>query len=149
VGPLLCCVDNSDGARAAVRVAKTLASKLGLDLVLVHVEPPADLPGVSAAAAGHERLVEEELERGTALVARLARETGAEDAERRVAVGPTAEAIIAICEEKRAELVVLGSHGRAGLRAAVLGSVSGKVAAAAPCPCLVVPPTAERPFLAG
>jgi nucleotide-binding universal stress UspA family protein len=149
VGPLLCCVDDSDGARAAVRVAKTLARKLALELVLVHVEPPADLAGVSAAPAGHERLVEEELEDGTALVARLARETGVEDAGRRVEVGPTAKAIVAICEKERAELVVLGSHGRAGFRAAVLGSVSGEVAAAAPCPCLVVPPTVERPFLAG
>jgi hypothetical protein len=39
-------------------------------------------------------------------------------------------------------LVVIGSHGRSGIRAALLGSVSSTVAARAPCPCVIVPPTA-------
>jgi nucleotide-binding universal stress UspA family protein len=40
-------------------------------------------------------------------------------------------------------LLVVGSRGRGALRAAVLGSVSGTLAASAPLPVLVVPPTAR------
>jgi hypothetical protein len=38
---------------------------------------------------------------------------------------------------------VVGSRGRGALSAAVLGSVSGALAATAPLPVLVVPPTAS------
>jgi hypothetical protein len=42
-----------------------------------------------------------------------------------------------------AALLVVGSRGRGALRAAVLGSVSSALAATAPLPVLVVPPTAR------
>ncbi|MEV0966083.1 universal stress protein [Streptomyces sp. NPDC049910] len=38
-----------------------------------------------------------------------------------------------------AELVVVGTHGRTGLRRLVLGSVSGEVPHTAECPVAVVP----------
>jgi nucleotide-binding universal stress UspA family protein len=149
VGPIVCCVDDSGGARAALRAAHRLAEALGLELVLLHVEPTANVPGVSAAPAAHERLLAEEIREANALLERLVREDGLEGVRRRVEVGRAAGSIVAVCEEEDAELVVLGSHGRRGVRAAVLGSVSAEVAAKAPCPCVIVPPAAaERPFLA-
>jgi nucleotide-binding universal stress UspA family protein len=141
MGPIVCCLDDSDGARRALATARELAAGLGLELVLVHVAPPTEAPGVSAAAAGQERLREEELRAGDELLARLAREAGVTGPpRRRTAVGDAAGAIVAVCEEEGAGLVVVGSRGRRGIAAAVLGSVSATVAATAPCPCVVVPP---------
>lgn len=144
VGPIICCLDDSDGARRALTVAGGLATRLGVELVLVHVEPPTSTaPGLGAATAGAERLRDAEFREGEHLLERLAREAGLFGSRRRTTVGPSAAAIVSICEEERAELVVMGSRGRGELASALLGSVSTAVAASAPCPCVIVPPGAR------
>lgn len=149
VGPIVCCIDNSEGARRAWEVGQRLAQRLELDLVLVHVEPPTEAPGVSAATAGQQRLHEAEARDAEAVLEKFARENGiGAGVRRRTAVGDAAARIVAICDEEQAELVVLGSRGRGGVASALLGSVSTSVAARVSCPCLTVPPTAAgRPFL--
>ena len=54
--PIVCPIDDSDTARSALRIAAELARTLNAPLVLVHVAPPTEAPGVSAAPAGQERL---------------------------------------------------------------------------------------------
>jgi nucleotide-binding universal stress UspA family protein len=145
MGPVLCCLDDSEGARHALAVARMLATRLGLELVFVHVEPPTEAPGVSAAPAGQPRLREAELQDAESLLARLAREAGLGSGLRtRTAIGDAAKQIVAICGEEGASFVVLGSRGRGSLASAVLGSVSTEVAARAPCPCVIVPPSADQ-----
>jgi nucleotide-binding universal stress UspA family protein len=46
--------------------------------------------------------------------------------------------IQAVAKEIKADLVVIGSHGRRGLSRALLGSVAEKVVRTAPCPVLTV-----------
>jgi nucleotide-binding universal stress UspA family protein len=46
--------------------------------------------------------------------------------------------IVAAASETKADLVVIGTHGRRGLAHALLGSVAEKVVRAAPCPVLTV-----------
>jgi nucleotide-binding universal stress UspA family protein len=41
------------------------------------------------------------------------------------------------------QMIAVGSRGRGPVRRALLGSVSARLAATAPCPVLVVPETAE------
>jgi nucleotide-binding universal stress UspA family protein len=150
MGNVICCVDGSDAARSALHVARRLVERLDLELVLLHVQPPTEAPGVSAAPAGQQRLHEAEMQDAEALLAGIAHEHElGQDVRRRAEIGPAADSILAVCAEERAELVVLGSRGRGGLKAALLGSVSTKVAAHAPCPCVIVPPDAgELTFLA-
>lgn len=116
---------------------------------LLHVEPATELPGVSAAAGGQARLREEELDDARRLLDELVREAGlGADATLHAEIGDPVERILAACADESVQLVVLGSHGRRGVKAALLGSVSRDVAASAPCPCLIVPPqAADRPFL--
>jgi nucleotide-binding universal stress UspA family protein len=142
---ILCCVDDSQEARDAVRVARGLADRLALDLVLLHVAPPITQPGVSAAPRGQERLAETERENAQELLRTIARELGlTAEVELRVEVGEPAQGVLAVCEQEHAEMVVLGSRGRGGLKATLLGSLSKDVAGRASCIVVVVPPGAAE-----
>ena len=48
------------------------------------------------------------------------------------------EAITNLAKEQNADMIVIGSHGRTGLRRLLMGSVAEKVIGFAPCPVLVV-----------
>ena len=58
--------------------------------------------------------------------------------EGRIEVGDPREVLVAQAESERADLIVLGSHGRTGLTKLMLGSVSSHVVTHAPCSVLVV-----------
>jgi len=59
-------------------------------------------------------------------------------ARRRVKVGAPAATIVAEAQEARADLIVMGTHGRTGLSHLLLGSVAEAVIRKAPCPVLAV-----------
>ena len=52
--------------------------------------------------------------------------------------GQAAEEISRFATENNVDLIVIGSHGRSGIRKAILGSVSHAVANQAPCPVTIV-----------
>lgn len=55
-----------------------------------------------------------------------------------VQVGRPENRIVARAEDKGTDVIVMGSHGRSGLRRVLLGSVTEGVIRRAPCPVLVV-----------
>jgi nucleotide-binding universal stress UspA family protein len=48
------------------------------------------------------------------------------------------EEIVRAAKSKKADLLVMGTHGRTGVARFFLGSVAGRVVAGAPCPVLTV-----------
>ncbi|HET9232716.1 MAG TPA: universal stress protein [Candidatus Eisenbacteria bacterium] len=58
--------------------------------------------------------------------------------ERRVVHGNPYLEIVRLAEEESVDLIVLGTHGRSGLKHFLIGSVAEKVLRKAPCPVLVV-----------
>jgi nucleotide-binding universal stress UspA family protein len=52
--------------------------------------------------------------------------------------GEAYEAVVKVAKEQAVDVIVLGSHGRTGLRRLLMGSVTEKVIGYAPCPVLVV-----------
>ncbi len=52
--------------------------------------------------------------------------------------GPAAVSIVHAAEELPADLIVMTTHGRSGLKNALLGSVTERVVRTAPCPVLTV-----------
>jgi nucleotide-binding universal stress UspA family protein len=148
---ILCGVDGSPDADAAVTVAARMAATLGARLVLVHVAEPVVVPyshaapfgGLSAAgpwAAEEQRVAQKE--DGFRLLEQVADSAGLRDVDLRVELGMPAERLAELADDENAELIVVGSRGRGAFRAAFPGSVSTSVLGLATCPVLVVPPGA-------
>ena len=56
----------------------------------------------------------------------------------KVLEGPIADSIVDQAKEWQSDLIVVGSHGRTGIRRFLLGSIAGKVASLAPCSIEIV-----------
>jgi nucleotide-binding universal stress UspA family protein len=52
--------------------------------------------------------------------------------------GDPADGIIRVARSKRADLIVMGTHGRRGISRVLMGSVAARVVAGAPCPVMTV-----------
>lgn len=147
IRPVLLAYDGSPDARAAIRAAGHLFP--GAPAVVLYAREP--LEAVAAHLEGHPELEELRLddiraldasERVAAEGAEQARGVGLDAAPRVAATGQTAaEAIVEAADAVDAAAIVLGSRGRRGLRAAVLGSTSTAVLHRSGRPTLVVPPT--------
>jgi len=61
----------------------------------------------------------------------------------RVLEGRPADALVAHATEEPPNYLVMATHGRTGLRRALVGSVAEAVVRRSPCPVVVVPPGAD------
>jgi nucleotide-binding universal stress UspA family protein len=146
--PILICYDGSESARTAIRVAAGLlgpSSAIVLDVAPLFT--PAERYAVAASAASAVELehvhAEEAVERA-AEGADIARAAGFSATPRGSVAVSTWEGILGVAEETRARAIVIGSHGRSGVREFVVGSVSHDLMQHSSLPVLVVPPQTRR-----
>ncbi|HZU99183.1 MAG TPA: universal stress protein, partial [Planctomycetota bacterium] len=143
--------DFSPGARAALEHAIAFAARFGARLYLFHSvevrekgdpDVPHDPARVDDFYELAERRAREELEalRGRLEAPRAAPVSIVEC----VRIGVPADEIVAFAEEKGADLIIVGTHGRTGLRRVLVGSVAESVVRRAPCPVLAVRVTEEE-----
>ena len=140
-------VDGSESAIKAVTLAAGLSKNFGSQLVLAHVVQVSAIAEQAIKMSATEHLKEnpktimEKLSQDVLDQARQhALQAGAsEDGIATVtADGDQARQIIEAAKRLKSDLIVVGSRGRGRLEGLLLGSVSQKVAALAPCPCLIV-----------
>lgn len=141
---ICCAVDFSDPSRFAMEEAADLAKRCCAELTLVHVYEPPPPVSMDALAAGESTLFWEalavDLERSLAAWrAEAARRAGVPVASV-LLVGRAAPEILAWAREHGTDLLVVGTHGRLGLKRLVLGSVAEHVVRQAPCPVFVIRP---------
>ena len=139
---IVCASDFSSASRKAVATAVTLAKANRAAVILVHVVAPI----VRLAPDQYvPSTTWEEIEIGTRAwaqrqIEKLAtkiKKTGIRAAALLVE-GEAAVEIVRVARSKRADLLVLGTHGRTGLSKMFLGSVAERVVATAPCPVVTV-----------
>ncbi len=123
----------------AVDMAKSNRAELYLAHVLTPVVPMAGDGYVSPQVyADIEAAARGDAEKRIASLANRARKRGAPRVHTLLLDGVPHEQIARAAKSRRADLVVIGTHGRTGLAKLFLGSVAGRVVSAAPCPVLTV-----------
>lgn len=136
-------VDDSPHSQAALDFVKRMKWPSGTRIIVLAVCQP-QVVAYSMADAGVASWVQSaEVERTQEyeeLAARAERElqgTGF-TTEARVLHGDPREALVSTAMDERADLVVVGSHGRTGFEKMMMGSVASHVVAHAPCTVMVV-----------
>lgn len=135
--------DFSKASGAAFKKAVEMAKADRAELMLVHVVSP--IVPVAAGEGYVSPKMYEEIAASTrgwaqkqlAKLLATAKQAGVR-AKGFVLEGAAHEQIVRFAKSKRADLIVLGTHGRSGLAKLLLGSVAGRVVASATCPVLTV-----------
>jgi nucleotide-binding universal stress UspA family protein len=127
------------GLKEAIRLARDERARLRL----VHVLDETPMLGMMEEGVDLTPFLKDLGQRGRAILERarrLAEESGvaAEAVTEESAGGPAADAILREAKKWRADLIVMGTHGRRGLSHVVLGSEAERVVRLSPVPVLLV-----------
>jgi len=146
---ILCPVDFSECSHHALEQAIALGREYRAPVIAVHafaIAPVTDriivgAPIVLEPAHGSSEMCD-------ALTIELRRfvdtvDTGGAVVQVEIAEGDAVDAIVRASQARRADLIVMGTHGRTGIDRLMLGSVAESVLRKAVCPVLTVPRRAE------
>lgn len=140
LGKILCPVDFSAGSNAALELATRLAIANGSELVLAHAY---QFPGIAATEpmmAG--RVIQMQIDnekRALHAAGEDARKLGATRVTTKFLEGTAWHELVELATADRGfDLIVMGTHGRTGLKRLLIGSVAEKVVRHAPISVLVV-----------
>jgi nucleotide-binding universal stress UspA family protein len=137
-------VDFSPHSAEAVRVAADIAEQYHGSITLVHVHDPLPyaLPSeFDVFTPAQEARLIAEFEKRLAVTQRAAESAGAQRVETRLLHGQPSTAIVDAARSGQFDLIVMGTHGRTGIKHALLGSVAERVVRNAPCPVLTAKAT--------
>lgn len=134
-------VDFSECSVFALRYAANLAEKIGASLILAHVASSLIAPPEMEYVQLDLRKFRGEVEKHAKakLVALAQKEIpAAVPASPMVRHGAPWEEITKLAKGRKADLIIIGTHGYTGFKHMILGSTAEKVVRYAGCPVLVV-----------
>ena len=134
-----------DGSKPSLKAVQFVLDHLDwyrgrpeVELVTVHLPVP-QLPRMGMAV-GKRQIENYYREEGEAMLAPARKKLDAAGVayQAHVLVGPVAEAIVKHANDKRCDLVAIGTHGRSALGKALIGSTATKVLHISDVPVLLV-----------
>jgi nucleotide-binding universal stress UspA family protein len=132
--------DFSHASDAALQHAEAIARQQQARLVILHVEEPPLAYGGGELYYG---LPEPSSERIMKMLEDVQPSDGSLEFCHKLTMGDPASEIVRIAEEEKADMIVLGTHGRTGMSRLLMGSVAEAVVRRSPSPVLVYRETAK------
>ena len=133
--------DGSKLAHAAAEFAADLAKQHGAQVVGIYVIDPFPYIGIGdASAVGLQAYMSEAKAAATQSlddIRKACEARGVSFAGDTIERNVTYEGILETCDAEGCDLIVMGSHGRKGVQALILGSVAQKVLTHAKVPVLI------------
>ena len=141
IARILVPVDFSTHSSEAVRFAADMSRRYEASLELVHVFHVTTyaLPE-GYVVPSNEQLehVMKELESQLAAAKQAAAEAGARSAQTTLIQGGVTTEILRFAKERECDLIVMGTHGRTGMKHLLMGSVAEQIVRVASCPVLTL-----------
>ena len=144
---ILCPIDLSDASGHALKHAAASARWYGAQITVVHVYSiPVPWGAAAGAPAALPILPAVQPEEIIAEVRRFSADVLGDDSpDIVVKEGSPAKEIVRLADERQADLLVMGTHGRGGFERLFLGSVTEKVLRTTNRPVLTVSPRIQTP----
>jgi nucleotide-binding universal stress UspA family protein len=137
---ILLATDFSEVSRRALPYAAAIASRYGSKIYLVHVIPPGARMSMPIEPFPPE-LEDDRVKAGREMMDFLRGDPlGGIPREVVLEQGPIRDALSSLIQRGDIDLLILGTHGRGGLKKVFLGSVAEELFRLAPCPVLTVGP---------
>ena len=134
---LLVCLDLTEDSVRVLERARALAASTGGTLTLLHVVEYVPVEPMGEALLPAVQIEAELAERATAQIAELANRLSLGAAERLVLTGNIKSEVVRVAQEKRCDLIVIGSRERHGV-SILFNFTEDTVLHAAPCDVLAV-----------
>ena len=140
---VLVATDFSEPSATALEYGRALARTFNASLHVLHVVDNvfAQAMLADAAPANYAGLLQEIEESGRKQLEAIVREDDRRELHATPVLltytGPAA-GIVSYAKQRDVDLIVMGTHGRAGFSHVLMGSVAEKVVRSAPCPVLTV-----------
>jgi universal stress protein A len=133
-------IDFSEFSEHALDFAVELAGKLDATIHLIHAISIPAIGVPELGAAWSPTMIDDLVTSGTKAMTKLAddRRKVARIGEAVVQLGDPRDLILKAAADLHADLIVMGTHGRRGIRRALLGSVAEAVVRTAPCPVMTI-----------
>ena len=134
---LLVCLDLTEDSVRVLERAKALAAASGGTLTLLHVVEYVPVEPMGEALLPAVQIEAELAERATTQIAELANRLSLGAAERLVLTGNIKSEVVRVAQERRCDLIVIGSRERHGV-SILFNFTEDTVLHAAPCDVLAV-----------
>lgn len=133
-------VDFSQASKEAVRRSALMARTYGADVHLVYGYVLPEVATFDGSMASVATETEELVEGKEKALAKMVKDVEADDVVDSITATqlPPAQAIVTEAEERDAQFIFVGSHGRRGIKRFFLGNTAERVMRNAPCPLFVV-----------
>lgn len=142
---ILVATDFSAASKQAAEYAAALAESTGAEILLMHVIDSLPYSVTDTfTVIDHRRA----LRKTASFLLDTVREELARNGiavKTRLAMGTAHEEIVRSARKDKADLIVIGTHGRTGVVHVFLGSVAEKVVRLADCPVVTVPVRRRKP----
>ncbi|MCE9530343.1 MAG: universal stress protein [Planctomycetes bacterium] len=127
--------DFSPCAMNAFHLASRLARDSEAHLIVLHVMAPPYVAFAEGAIPSHAEFLKYEVQEQ---LETLQQSADSLTLERRLEEGETVTEILRVANDIVADLVVMGTHGRTGLKRFMMGSIAEQIVRRALCPVLTV-----------
>ena len=134
-------VDFSKHSERATALAVELARRFEASLTLLHVYSIPTYPLPEGYVLASPEVVADLMEKTSVAIKEVRARVlaqGVAKVDALLVEGSAFAEIVRTAREKHFDLIVMGTHGRSGLKHALMGSVAEKVVRKAPCPVLSV-----------